>query len=419
MQMTDRTRPIRLAALGALLLAPAVAMAAGETSSTEAVEKVMGMILSNTSSLLTNSPFAAQGAWLLNVLLLILISWKGLKLMLDVSSLSQVVAEIVNIVLLFGIASFFLTANVQTQFADGFDKLASMAANATGAQQSIDMAKPTQAIANTLGRMMHVAMQLWDGAPADPPANADATQWQKITDWMQKSWDSLTSGQLLGALAAVIFRIFMALAVLVTALIYVAALIFSQILVVIGLIVAPLFVPWILWDATNFLFNSWLKFMIVAGVQKIVGALLFGLTASMVGEVTKLASDATSNGGINFYYYAAAFLIVALMAYLMMQSVSIANGLVSGMPSTAFKPPQAMTPGGSANRVSGGMQSAGTNVARGAASAWRSATGAPPKAPPSSGGGAASASSGGSGSSGGGRPPAALPSSPSGGKGTP
>ena len=108
------------AVAGALLLLCPMLVFAQDAGGTEAVQTVLRSILSDTSNLISGSPFMAQGQKLLQMLLVILISWKGIKLALDVSGYSQVVAEIVNIVLLWGIASFFLTATVQKQFADGF-----------------------------------------------------------------------------------------------------------------------------------------------------------------------------------------------------------------------------------------------------------------------------------------------------------
>lgn len=359
---------------GALLLLCPMAVFAQDAGGAEAVQTVMRSILTDTSSLISGSPFMAQGQKLLQMLLLILISWKGIKLALDVSGYSQVVAEIVNIVLLWGIASFFLTATVQKQFADGFNDLARTAASATGS--TVDMSNPESAISNALGRMMHSAMLLYEGTPPEKPAAANASTWEKFTGWLKDKWSDLTSGQIFAGIAAAIFRIFIAVAVLITALIYVAQLIISQILVNIGLILAPLFVPWLMWESTAFIFHSWIKFMIVAGVQKIVGALLFGLTASMIAKVTTLASAANADPAQNFYYYAAAFLIVAIMALLMMQVTTIANGLVSGMPTTAFKPPMAMTPGGGMNRAGGGIQKGASQAMAGMQAGSRAAIGA-------------------------------------------
>lgn len=362
------------AVAGALLLLCPMLVFAQDAGGTEAVQTVLRSILSDTSSLISGSPFMAQGQKLLQMLLVILISWKGIKLALDVSGYSQVVAEIVNIVLLWGIASFFLTATVQKQFADGFNDLAKTAASATGS--TVDMSNPESAISNALGRMMHSAMLLYEGTPPEKPAAANASTWEKFTGWLKDKWSDLTSGQIFAGMAAAVFRIFIAVAVLITALIYVAQLIISQILVNIGLILAPLFVPWLMWESTAFIFHSWVKFMIVAGVQKIVGALLFGLTASMIAKVTTLASAANADPSQNFYYYAAAFLVVAIMALLMMQVTTIANGLVSGMPTTAFKPPMAMTAGGGMNRASGGMQKGASQAMAGARAGGRGAVGA-------------------------------------------
>ncbi len=332
-----RKRMLRAVGFIALLGFPFVAYGDGQPgpSDREAVMAVFGMIMNSARSLMGGSPFSDTGHRLLQFLLVILISWKGIKLALETTSYNMVIAELVQIIFTFGIASFFLYPDVQAKLASGFDSLATLAAS--GAGESIDMSKPEGRMVQSLGQMLIAAKQLWDGVPPGSENSGLA--------WWGDQLTSIMGGDFIFAIANLFFRAFIALGVVCCAILYVGQLIFSQIMVNIGLVMAPLFVPWLLWESTAFLFNSWLKFMIVVGVQKIVGALLFGLTANLIQQVTTLASQAGATSQINFYLYAAAFIIVGLMAFLMMQSSSIANGLVSGSPHASFKPPQGMAPG--------------------------------------------------------------------------
>ena len=101
--------------------------------------------------------------------------------------------------------------------------------------------------------------------------------------------------------------------------------------------------------------------MIVAGLQKVVGALLFGMTTGFITDLTALTSSVNTDSSTNFYYYAAAFVLMFILGQLMMQISTIANGLVTGMPSTAFRAPSAMTPAGAAS----GRAFGGSNVSQG------------------------------------------------------
>lgn len=357
----------------ALLLLPGLAFAAGTGS--DAVGQILGDLLNKFNGLVTSQPFAQVGTRLLQMLLLILIAWKGIRIALDTGSFSAAIAELVNIAIVWGIASFFMSSKMQQQFVAGFDQLAMMAATATGSM--LDVASPAAAIADALGRLMDAAMKLYMGTPPDAPAGADPGMWAEATSWLQKSVDSIASGDILFSLANLLFRVFLAILVLITGLIYAVTVIWTQVMVNVALVVAPFFVPWLLWEASSFLFHSWLKFLIVCGVQKVVGALMFGLTASMIDNVTTLATKANATPVENFYYYAATFLLVAIMALMMAGITTMANGLVSGMPSSAFSPGKTslMNPAAGATRGGGAMQKGASQAASGAAAGARGAVG--------------------------------------------
>lgn len=354
-----------------LLVLPGAAFAAGPGS--DAIGQILGDLLNNFTGLVAKQPFAQVGTRLLQMLLLILIAWKGMRIALDTGSFSMAIAELVNIAIIWGIAAFFMNPAIQQQFVAGFDQLAMMAASATGSM--LDVASPAAAITDALGRLMDAAMKLFMGTPTSPPAGADAGVWATATAWLSESFSSLASGDILFSLANLFFRVFLAILVLITGLIYAVTVIWTQVMVNVALVVAPFFVPWLLWDATAFLFNSWLKFLIVCGVQKVVGALMFGLTASMIDNVTTLATKANATPVENFYYYAATFLLVAIMALMMAGITTLANGLVSGMPTSAFKPGASslMSPMGGGTRAGGAMQKGASQAAAGATAGARGA----------------------------------------------
>lgn len=355
-----------------LLTLPGIALAA--TTGSDAVGQILGDLLNRFNGLVSKQPFLQAGTRLLQMLMVILIAWKGLRLTLDTGSFSMVIAELANIILMWGIASFLMNPSVQQQFTSGFDDLAKMAANSTGS--ILDVANPANAISDALGRLMDAAMKLYNGTPIDPPPNADASMWARATSWLNSTIGSVASGDVFFALANVLFRVFLAILVLVVGLIYAVTIIWTQISINIALVMAPLMVPWMLWDSMAFLFHSWLKFLITCGVQKIVGALVFGVTAALIDNVTTMATKANATPVENFYYYAATFLIVAVMAALMVQIVSVANGLISGMPNSTFKPSGLMSPGGATTRGGGAMQKGVSQAASGAAAGGRAAKGA-------------------------------------------
>ena len=232
-----------LAIAALLLVLPGLALA--NSPSSDAVGQILGNLLSNFTGMISKQPFAEVGKRLLQMLLLILIAWKGLRVALDTGSFSMAVAELVNIAIIWGIASFFMEPKVQQQFVKGFDDLAMMAAQATGSM--LDVASPAAAITDALGRLMDAAMKLYMGTPTDPPAGADAGLWATATSWLQEGWASLSSGDILFSLANLLFRVFLAILVLITGLIYAVTVIWTQVMLNVSLVVAPFFVPWLLW----------------------------------------------------------------------------------------------------------------------------------------------------------------------------
>ena len=342
-----------------LLICPACAFAV--TGSGDAVSEVIGMLFNVPKEMAGKSPFAAVGTRLLAGLLAVLVSWRMIKLVLEGSGLSQIIGELVNIILLWGIASFFLTSDVTSQIASGFDSLATMATGATTGGTATAGTSAESQLTNNLVQMLKAAYQLYEGAPPD-----NQGFWAGL-------WNSLKTFEFVASLANLLFRFFTAILVVICALLYCVNLVFSQIMVNIALILAPIFVPWIMWDASSFLFHGWLKFLITAGMQKVVGALMFGITSSFVGKVATLAGAAEASPVTNFYYYAACFLLTGIMAYMMMQVQSIANGLISGSARAAFQPPKAMTPGGGLGRAGAGVTKAAGAAGAGAAAAGKKA----------------------------------------------
>ena len=152
--------------------------------------------------------------------------------------------------------------------------------------------------------------------------------------------------------------------------------------------------------------------MISAGLMKVVGAAVFGVTTGALDKAMAMADQASELGGSGdmFIPYAASFLIVGVMAYLMLQISSIANGLVTGVAGGSWSPKGKLSPGGGAVAVSRqaavGAKAAAQGI--GKAAKWgidRYRSGGKPNPPPSppfppsgGGGGGAAARAGRSGS---------------------
>lgn len=116
--------------------------------------------------------------------------------------------------------------------------------------------------------------------------------------------------------------------------IYVLVNLLGDILVFIGLAIGPILIPWLLWEASEFLFNGWLKFMIAAGLIKVVSAAMLKLTQGVLGgltEATKVIGESMlTDARIDILASVLMVLFAGFVGVLMWMVPNIANGLVSG-----------------------------------------------------------------------------------------
>lgn len=299
-----------------------------------AIKVVINSIFDTTKGLASNSPFIEDGKRLYGVILLILISWTGIQMAMDEGGLPKAMASLIKIVLTAGIATFFLNAETQTQLIKGFDYCAAKAVNATGANLSIE--DPASGIMSILATGLQSAANMWSGPDTKGDGNDNVQDNEKKRNWIQDLVSAVSLDNVVGAFSETLAKIGITLLLLVAIALFSIQLLMSQVLVNIGLILAPLFIPWLLWESSSFLFHGWLKFMIVTGVQKIVGALLFGLSIKLIDAVGALSVSADSASTFDFFAYSAALMLVLMMVGLIWQVPGIAAGLVSGMPSTSL-----------------------------------------------------------------------------------
>jgi hypothetical protein len=142
------------------------------------------------------------------------------------------------------------------------------------------------------------------------------------------------------ALGTLLFKLAVALLLLLCGCIYLGIYLMSMNLLSIAFALGPVFLPWLLLRPASFLFDGWLRFTLVAALYQVVGIIVVTLVSRMhepVMEGMGSAFDGES-GTFNFYYFVAAFLLSGVSAMLMLQVPSIANALVSGSIAARFSP---------------------------------------------------------------------------------
>lgn len=166
-------------------------------------------------------------------------------------------------------------------------------------------------------------------------------------------------------LCTLLFKLAVALLLLLCGCIYLGIYLMSMILLSIAFALGPVFLPWLLLRPASFLFDAWLRFTLVAALYQVVGILVVTLVSRMHEPMMEGMGSAidTASGTFNFYYFAAAFLLSGVSAMLMLQVPSIANALVSGSIGARLSPGAAIeaASGGWARRDGRGNGSAAGN----------------------------------------------------------
>jgi hypothetical protein len=159
-----------------------------------------------------------------------------------------------------------------------------------------------------------IPTRVCDPAPGSSGSGENSASWTDLLLY----FPAIMYGMLL-KLVAVVFLGLMMVA-------YLLAIFMSQALFGIGMSLGPILVPWLIWQRTEFLFDGWLKFMIIAAMTKLVAAL-------MISMVTGSVAVDSSPLGLAKVDMAVAYMIAivaAIGAFMMWQVQGIAQALISG-----------------------------------------------------------------------------------------
>jgi TrbL/VirB6 plasmid conjugal transfer protein len=300
------------------------------------------------------SLFVSDGIDLLMALGLIMASWRTLLWMLE-GHTARYVASLLSLLMRTAIILFMLTTwtgATRDFFVGNVQKMADHAvggnANATmvlqtlwGGVQEIFSSARQQASQNCQQvPNMTPDGQIVSGTHqecADPSSNPSTSRGLSLD--LQNMMATLAY-----TLLAFAAKLIAAAALLLMGLAFVLVIQLGSFLMAFAFCLGPVLIPWFLLPPTEFLFNGWLRFTIVAGLYKVVAWLMMtlvvnGAMPSLKGLVDQIAQ---ANGLAGADYFASNILpILALAfvssvgAYLMWLAPGIATGLVSGTGTSA------------------------------------------------------------------------------------
>lgn len=288
---------------------------------------------------------------ILTMLVALLLAWALIKSMFG-GGFNQFIESGIHTFMLYGIVYALLNAGGIQAIASFIDSLASMMNG--GNMSNLSDALSTT-IDKTFGSLSSVLSM---------PAGNSNYKWTEDLDWAPLI--VVTIVQLLAKMIA-------GFLIILAFIIYACNIVLSFASVILAKSFAPLMIPFMLLPATEFIFNSWIKFFISALLVKCVGAFFIKVCESIISSITTVSQsvymapdiDGLSLITANFVVYVCLVGMAGLAAYLMTMVPGIANGLMSGSAiATGFKGVGVITNG---HAIRGGLKSF-DSAARGSAS---------------------------------------------------
>lgn len=311
------------------------------------VEDVINTFYSTLQNPATNGQLEGFGVNLLFSIAAMLLIYNTLKMMLEGSSGRKLMAESMSIVIMCSFALLLIKDNLQikNKLVDSVESIAMSVApgtsSETGFQQAYAGVFPIfKAINDIWASEAPKSSASESSVHVDPSTGISSGGSASTTPTTQSSsssmWDVLSALTGPGIFLLGILVKFIAIGLLMIA--GIAALtqfLASQVLIYIAFILAPIFVPFLIWDKASFLFNGWMKFLIKATFHKVVGLVMIGLLGTTINKATAVMGQAQASGMLDAQVlkistFVGLILIAAVIAYMMWQVGSIADGLLSG-----------------------------------------------------------------------------------------
>lgn len=245
-------------------------------------------------------------------LAVIAICWSAIMMVLeqpDGKKGNTVIGKIIRQVMLIGIVYWLVKGGFETVFVQGVD---------LSLQKVAYILMPSSGSASLAGGMDY----MWAAMQAVGQLIASLFEGAQV-------WDVLTiAGKNLPTLMLLTLSLFI---MSLTAMGYATFLTVSLFLVKLVLLLGPIFIPWLLLEKTSFLFWGWLRFLIVASLYQVVGAvILYFAYKLLAGEAQIIAElDGSFPESLMLSVMVASLHLTIL--YLISQIPKISQALVSGM----------------------------------------------------------------------------------------
>lgn len=235
------------------------------------------------------------------VLLALVAVWSYAKNLLLGKGIGGLMAELFPAMIMFGLALAAMSADLGMLISKSVDVIT---ANYLGPVKD----------GGALGIMANLcqhAFSLFDLEPLTYPGALNVAGWVVVG-----------FGYLAKLVAAVILLVCAAFAA--------AAYLIAEISVAIACGLGPVLYVWAIWRPTEWIFNSWLKFLICAAMQKLMLSIMASLVGSVIAAVSSELAPKLLNVSADFIAYGGILLIAMIAVHLMKAAPGMATMLLSG-----------------------------------------------------------------------------------------
>lgn len=319
-------------------------------------QQIVGVVQQQLDRLRNNSTIKAFGDFATAFFLCALLIWTTLKTMATGKGFGELIGEWVPIFVAFGVVFLLLNRDVGNQIVSSMDSVAG-SINSAGAG-------PGGSGESLRGNVMQVTNPIFAAISAvvDQPRVTEGASTSGVGGFFS-GWIAGAASALMGVVA----KLGTVFIIIVAGVILLAHVIIAFISVALVLALAPLMVPFLMFRPLEWIFNSWLKFLLGACMLKIVAAFLLsavaGLLAGMSSFATQVAAEARGAQGMEALQTDIVLLglmvVFALLGALVMaQAPSIANGLLSGMGGHGFSGLKGFATGAGGGALNSGVRGA-------------------------------------------------------------
>lgn len=336
--------------LGLILILGYSTAAMAQVDATNAFSEVAKTIEEKLIAFSTNTSLAEIGWQLFGFFVAANVIYMLLKNMTVGSGINGIIADAVPLLIAGAVVVLFLSKGLTTAIADSMNVLTGAIAGSSNSS----LAGLMTSAAGTAGLTIR---NLWELSPTTGTSSPGGLA---------------ALGEILLGIPAVLMNIVAMIVgvffVVVALCIYLASLVISQIGIYIALMLAPFFVPFLLFPPASFLFNGWLRFFLSSALLKTIGLILLQVTDVIMQGVLQISQSTQTAGTsgadalvFDIVKYAMIILLAGLGALLMSQASSIANALISGGGGPSFSGWSSLASKSAATRgIMGGMSLSGS-----------------------------------------------------------